>query len=181
MKYYSTNHKSEDVSFKEAVLKSMADDKGLYFPEEIPVLSDTFFKNLSGMSLSEIGFHFLKPYVAGALPDGELMAVMENVFSFDIPLIEVEKDKFALELFHGPTLAFKDVGARTLAQLLSRFSKDRKTTILVATSGDTGSAVANGFYGMPNVDVVVLYPKNKVSGLQEKQFTTLGKISRRWR
>jgi len=175
MKYYSTNHKSENVSFKKAVLQSMAGDKGLFFPEKIPVLPGSFFNVLPGMSLNEIGFHFLKPYVAGALPDAELSAIMEDVFSFDIPLVEVEPDKYALELFHGPTLAFKDVGARTLARFLSKFSTTRKTTILVATSGDTGSAVAHGFYDMPNIDVVVLYPKNKVSKLQEKQFTTLGK------
>ncbi|HDO06575.1 MAG TPA: threonine synthase [Bacteroidetes bacterium] len=175
MKYYSTNHKSEHVSFKEAVLKSMAGDKGLYFPEKIPALPGSFFNALPGMSLSEIGFHFLKPYVTGALSDAELNAIMKDVFSFDIPLVEVEPDKYALELFHGPTLAFKDVGARTLARFLSKFSTTHKTTILVATSGDTGSAVARGFFDMPNIDVVVLYPKNKVSKLQEKQFTTLGK------
>ncbi len=171
MKYY----RSEKVSFKEAVLQSMAGDKGLYFPEKIPALPSSFFEKLSGMSLSEIGFHFLKPYVAGALQDAELNAIMEDVFSFDIPLVKVEPEKYALELFHGPTLAFKDVGARTLARLLSKFSTTRKTTILVATSGDTGSAVAQGFFDMPNIEVVVLYPKNKVSKLQEKQFTTLGK------
>ncbi|VAW28970.1 Threonine synthase [hydrothermal vent metagenome] len=175
MKYYSTNHKSENTSFKNAVLQSMAGDKGLYFPERIPALSNTFYERLPGMSLSEIGFHFLKPYVDGALPDGELKDIMEDVFSFDIPLVEVEPDKFALELFHGPTLAFKDVGARTLARFLSKFSATRRTTILVATSGDTGSAVAHGFFDMPNIDVVVLYPKDKVSKLQEKQFTTLGR------
>lgn len=175
MKYYSTNHKSESVSFREAVLQSMAADRGLYFPEKIPVLPGSFFKKLPGMSLSEIGFHFLKPYVGDVLLDGELSELMEDVFSFDIPLVEVEKDKYALELFHGPTLAFKDVGARTLARFLAKFSTAHKTTILVATSGDTGSAVAHGFYDMPNIDVVVLYPKNKVSKLQEKQFTTLGK------
>lgn len=175
MKYYSTNHKSENVSFEKAVLQSMAGDKGLYFPEKIPVMPGSFFEKLSGMPLWEIGFHFLKPYVDGALPDVELKDIMENVFSFDIPLIEVEPDKFALELSHGPTLAFKDVGARTLARFLSKFSATHKTTILVATSGDTGSAVAHGFFDMPNIEVVVLYPKNKVSKLQEKQFTTLGK------
>ncbi len=175
MKYYSTNHQSESVSFKKAVLKSMADDKGLYFPENIPVLPDSFFKNLQGMPLSEIGFHFLKPYVGSTLTDTELHKLMEDVFSFDIPLVQVESGKYTLELFHGPTLAFKDVGARTLARLLSGFSSGHKTTILVATSGDTGSAVAHGFFNLPNIDVVVLYPKNKVSKLQEKQFTTLGK------
>ena len=175
MKYYSTNHKSKNVSFKEAVLQSMAGDKGLYFPEKVPVLPTSFFNALPGMSLSEIGFHFLKPYVSGALSDKVLKETLEDVFSFDIPLVEVETDRYALELFHGPTLAFKDVGARTLAHFLSKFSTNHKTTILVATSGDTGSAVAQGFFDMSNVDVVVLYPKNKVSRLQEKQFTTLGK------
>ncbi|GMT45701.1 MAG: threonine synthase [bacterium] len=175
MKYYSTNRKSEKVSFKEAVLESMAADKGLYFPEKIPALPGSFFNALPGMSLSEIGYHFLKPYVSGALSDTELKETMEDVFSFDIPLVQVETDKYALELFHGPTLAFKDVGARTLARFMSKFSTTHKTTILVATSGDTGSAVARGFFDMPNIDVVVLYPKNKVSKLQEKQFTTLGK------
>ena len=175
MKYYSTNHKSPNVSFKDAVLNGLAPDKGLYFPEKIPVLPPSFFEKLPGMSLSEIGFHFLKPYVDGAVRDAGLLKLLEDVFSFDIPLVEVEPDKFSLELFHGPTLAFKDVGARTLARLLSLFSAHHKTTILVATSGDTGSAVAHGFFDMPNIDVVVLYPKNKVSMLQEKQFTTLGK------
>ncbi len=174
MKYYSTNHRSAKVSFKEAVLKSMAGDGGLYFPERIPVLADSFFRKLPGMPLSEIGFHFLKPYVHSDLPDTELSDIMEDVFSFDIPLVEVETDSYALEPFHGPTLAFKDVGARTLARFLSKFSSNHKTTILVATSGDTGSAVAHGFFEIPNIDVVVLYPKNKVSRMQEKQFTTLG-------
>ena len=127
------------------------------------------------MPPEEIGFHFLKPYVDGALSDKQLYELLEDVFSFDIPLSEVGPDKYALELFHGPTLAFKDVGARTLARLLSVFSAGTKTTVLVATSGDTGSAVAHGFFEMPDTDVVVLYPKNKVSKLQEKQFTTLGK------
>jgi len=175
MKYYSTNHKSPDVSFKKAVLQSMAPDRGLYFPEKIPVLDDSFFKALPDMPLSEIGFYFLQPYVDGALPDDELRKIMKEVFCFDIPLVKVEPDKYTLELFHGPTLAFKDVGARTLARFLSYFSGNHKTTVLVATSGDTGSAVAHGFFDMPNVDVVVLYPQNKVSRLQEKQFTTLGK------
>ncbi len=175
MKFYSTNRKSQPVSFKEAVLQSMAPDGGLYFPEKIPELPPSFFKKLPEMSLAEIGFSFLKPYVEGNLSDGDLQEMMEDVFAFDTPLVPVVKGKFALELFHGPTLAFKDVGARTLARMLAHFSGDRKTTILVATSGDTGSAVAHGFFGLPNVEVVVLYPQGKVSRLQEKQFTTLGK------
>ncbi len=174
MKYYSTRHHAPKVTFKEAVLQSMAPDGGLYFPSAIPVMDQRFFKRLPGMSLAEIGWHFLKPYVEEDLPEKVLMDIMESVFSFDIPLVLVEENKYALELFHGPTLAFKDVGARTLARMLSFFSGDRKTTILVATSGDTGSAVAQGFFDLPGIDVVVLYPKNKVSQLQEKQFTTLG-------
>ncbi len=175
MKFYSTNRKSQPVSFKEAVLQSMAPDGGLYFPEKIPELSSSFFKKLPEMTLAEIGFAFLRPYVEGDLSEADLQDIMKDVFSFDMPLVSVGKGKFALELFHGPTLAFKDVGARTLARMLAHFSGDRKTTILVATSGDTGSAVAHGFFGLPNVEVVVLYPQGKVSRLQEKQFTTLGK------
>ena len=175
MKFYSTNHKAPRVSFREAVLQGTAPDGGLYFPEKIPELPRTFFKKLPGMPLPEIGSHFLKPYVGDDMSGNVLQQIMEEVFSFDIPLVAVEKEKFALELFHGPTLAFKDVGARTLARMLQHFSGNGKTTILVATSGDTGSAVAHGFFGLPDIEVVVLYPKGKVSRLQEKQFTTLGK------
>ncbi len=174
MRYYSTRHRAPRVSFKEAVLQSMAPDGGLYFPETIPMMEKDFFRRLPGMPLAEIGYHFLKPYVAGDLPEEVLKKIMEEVFSFDIPLVRLEEEKYALELFHGPTLAFKDVGARTLARMVSFFSEDRKTTILVATSGDTGSAVAQGFFNLAGIDVVVLYPKGKVSPLQEKQFTTLG-------
>ncbi len=174
MKYYSTHRQSPEVSFKTAVLTGLAPDKGLYFPEMIPVMEKSFFEKLPALSLPEIGYHFLKPYVEGDLSDDVLRESMEAVFSFDTPLAEVAENQYALELFHGPTLAFKDVGARTLARFMALFSGKDKTTILVATSGDTGSAVAQGFLGIPHVDVVVLYPKNKVSRLQEKQFTTLG-------
>jgi threonine synthase len=174
MKYYSTSHRAPAVSFKEAVLQSMAPDNGLYFPETIPVMSADFFKKLPQMSLADIGREFLGPYVRDSVSVDTLQEIMEAVFTFDIPLVQVEEDTYALELFHGPTLAFKDVGARTLARFLALFSGNEKTTVLVATSGDTGSAVAQGFYQIPQVDVVVLYPKGKVSPLQEKQFTTLG-------
>ena len=174
MKYYSTNHKAEKVTFREAVMKGIAPDGGLYFPEKIPVFPENFFDGLKKMTLPEIGFNVLKPFVSGELGDSDLANIMENVFSFDIPLKQIEEDIYALELFHGPTLAFKDVGARTLARFMSRFAGDKKVTVLVATSGDTGSAVANGFYNMPNIDVVVLYPKGRISPLQEKQMTTLG-------
>ncbi len=175
MKFYSTNHQSPPVSFREAMLQSMAPDGGLYFPERIPELPASFFRQLPDMSLPEIGLRFLKPYVQGDLSGEALKKIMEEVFTFDTPVRPVGKDSYALELFHGPTLAFKDVGARTLARLLVRFTGHQKTTVLVATSGDTGSAVAHGFFDLPNVEVVVLYPKGKVSRLQEKQFTTLGK------
>jgi threonine synthase len=175
MKYYSTNHKSTKVSFKEAVINGIAADNGLYMPEVISRLPESFFNKLQGMPLSEIGFHFLKPYVQEDIDNITLKKIMEEVFSFDIPLIQLNKNIFSLELFHGPTLAFKDVGARTIARFMSNFAGDKKITVLVATSGDTGSAVANGFYNMPNIEVVVLYPKGRISLLQEKQITTLGK------
>ncbi len=174
MKYFSTNHKSKRVSFREAVLKGMADDGGLFFPEKIPLLSSVFFKKLPQMSLSEIGYNFLKPYMGDELADSELRSLLDEALDFDIPLIQTKEDEYVLELFHGPTLAFKDVGARTMARFLSKFSDHQKTTVLVATSGDTGGAVAHGFYGLATIDVVILYPKNKVSEIQEKQFTTLG-------
>jgi threonine synthase len=174
MKYYSTHHQAPKVSFREAVVKGIAEDGGLYFPEEVKKLPQTFFNRLKGMSLPEIGYEFLKLYAGGELPDAELKQLMEDVFTFDTPLVKVSDDVYSLELFHGPTLAFKDVGARTLARFMSKFAGDKKITVLVATSGDTGSAVANGFFNMPNIEVVVLYPKGRVSRLQEKQMTTLG-------
>lgn len=176
MKYKSTNNKSELVSFRDAVLKGLADDNGLYFPTEIPSLPETFFKNLPKMKLPEMAFEFLKPYIGNDLEPTELKDLLEEALNFDIPLVQLDADKYALELFHGPTLAFKDVGARIMARLFSRFRRgNRKITILAATSGDTGSAVANGFLGVDGIQVVVLYPHGMVSNLQEKQFTTLGK------
>jgi len=176
MKYRSTNNKSAKVSFKDAVIKGLADDKGLFFPMEIPKLPDSFFQRLPELSISEIAFEFLKPYVGSDLSDKELKELLADALNFDIPLVEVKPNVFSLELFHGPTLAFKDVGARVMARFLSKFvDKNKKVTILVATSGDTGSAVANGFLDVKGIDVVVLYPKGMVSNIQEKQFTTLGK------
>ncbi|RLD69106.1 MAG: threonine synthase [Bacteroidetes bacterium] len=175
MKYKSTNHKSPEVSFKNAVVKGLADDKGLFFPVEIPKLPESFFKKLSRLSLREIGHEVLKPYVGDDLSDNELKALLDDALNFDIPLVEIKPQIFSLELFHGPTLAFKDVGARIMARFLSKFvDKNKKVTVLVATSGDTGSAVANGFLNVEGIDVVVLYPKGMVSNIQEKQFTTLG-------
>ena len=176
MKYKSTNGKSKEVSFKEAVVKGLADDGGLFFPMEIPKLPESFFKKLPELSISEIAYTFLKPYVDGDLPDDELKTLLFDALNFDIPLIKIKPNSYSLELFHGPTLAFKDVGARIMARFLSKFiEKDKKLSILVATSGDTGSAVANGFLDIEGIDVIVLYPKGMVSDIQEKQFTTLGK------
>ncbi len=176
MNYKSTNNQSAIVDFKEAVIKGLADDKGLFFPLEIPKLPDYFFKELDEMEMSEIAFHFLKNYVGNVLSDKEIKQIVEEALNFDIPLLEIEPNIYALELYHGPTLAFKDVGARIMARFLAKFSgKDKKITVLVATSGDTGSAVANGFFNVKGVEVVVLYPKGMVSNIQEKQFTTLGK------
>jgi threonine synthase len=176
MNYKSTNNQSAIVDFKEAVIKGLANDKGLFFPLEIPKLPDYFFKELEGMEMSEIAFYFLKNYVGNVLSDKEIKQIVEEALNFDIPLLEIEPNIYALELYHGPTLAFKDVGARVMARFLAKFSgKDKKITVLVATSGDTGSAVANGFFNVKGVEVVVLYPKGMVSNIQEKQFTTLGK------
>lgn len=175
MKYYSTNRKSPIVGFKEAVINSLPPDNGLYFPESIPVLSQDVLENFREMSLPEIGFEMMKSF-ASDIPEDDLRTILEDVLSFEIPLVEVEKDIYSLELYHGPTYAFKDVGARFLARCLGYFSQDQdeEVTILVATSGDTGGAVANGFYGVDGVKVVILYPSGKVSDLQEKQLTTLG-------
>ena len=175
MRFYSTNHQSKPVSFREAVLNGIANDGGLYYPERVHDLSASFFKQLPELSLSEIGYYFLKPYVGDEMTDQELKFLLDQALNFDIPLVRIKENEYVLELFHGPTLAFKDVGARTMARFLSQFSKNKKTTILVATSGDTGGAVAQGFYGLSNIDVVILYPKGKVSDIQEKQFTSLGK------
>jgi len=174
MKYISTNHRTNETSFKEAVIQGLANDGGLFFPTEIPVLSKSFFNELKDKSLSQLGYELLLHYAEGSIEKDCLRKLTKEALDFEIPLVEVEKDTYSLELFHGPTLAFKDVGARVTARFMSHFSEDKKLTILVATSGDTGSAVANGFLGIEGVDVVVLYPKGMVSNIQEKQFTTLG-------
>ncbi|MCH7535360.1 MAG: threonine synthase, partial [Bacteroidetes bacterium] len=176
MKYYSTNRGVEDVSLKDAILKGLADDNGLYMPQKINQLPEAFFKNLSGYSLHEIAFEVAKLYVEDDIPDGDLKALVEEVLSFEIPLVHVEGQYNSLELFHGPTMAFKDIGARFMSRIMGHFlqNDNREIDILVATSGDTGSAVANGFYKAPNINVTILYPKGKVSEIQEKQLTTLG-------
>ena len=176
MKFYSTNHQVEPVSFEEAIFMGLPADNGLFMPEEIPVLPSSFFDSLPEMSLPEIGFEVLKHFVGDEIPNEELKDIIEETLSFEIPLSKIRDNVYSLELFHGPTLAFKDVGARFLARCLSYFTRKSKKelTVLVATSGDTGSAVANGFFNVPGVGVVILYPKGKVSGFQEQQMTTLG-------
>ncbi len=177
MLYYSTNRDSEKVNFKEAAILGQAPDKGLYFPELVPKFTSDFLKNLKTKSKAEIAFEVILPYVGDVIPAVELKKICEHTVDFDIPLKQVNDSIFSLELFHGPTLAFKDVGARFMSSCLGYFSKDssREVTVLVATSGDTGSAVAHGFLGVEGTRVIILYPSGKVSKLQELQLTTLGK------
>lgn len=176
MKFYSTNNKNHKVNLREAVIQGLAPDNGLYMPEVIPQLPATFIKALPELSFQQIGFEVARAMLGNDLPESQLQKIIEHTLAFDAPLVEVEQNVFSLELFHGPTLAFKDFGARFLAGLLGHFAKEqnREITILVATSGDTGSAVANAFLNVPGTRVVVLYPSGKVSVAQEKQFTTLG-------
>lgn len=177
MKYYSTNHNSPIADFKEATIKGQAPDKGLYFPERIPALSAGLISNINSYSKEEIAYQVIAPYVGDTIPENELRRIVSETVNFDIPLVHINDGISALELYHGPTLAFKDTGARFMSRCLGYFVKgqDRKVTVLVATSGDTGGAVANGFYNVDGVDVVILYPSGKVSSVQEKQLTTLGK------
>jgi threonine synthase len=177
MQYFSTNHQSPKVSFKEATIQGQAPDKGLYFPETIPMVDKDLIENIAQYSNEEIAYQVMKPYVGDSIPEAELRKIVTETINFNIPLIKVTKDIFSLELYHGPTLAFKDVGARFMSRCLGYFVKgsSKKVTVLVATSGDTGGAVANGFYDVDGIDVVILYPSGKVSSVQEKQLTTLGK------
>lgn len=176
MKFYSTNNKNHKVDLREAVIQGLAPDSGLYMPESISQLSPAFIKSLPTLTFNEIGFVVAQALVGDDVPDQELKKIVDHTLQFDAPLVEVQPDVFALELFHGPTLAFKDFGASFLAGLLGYFAKEqsKEITILVATSGDTGSAVANAFVNVAGTRVVVLYPSGKVSEAQEKQFTTLG-------
>jgi len=174
--FYSTNKKSPSVSLKEAVLKGMPDDNGLYMPEVIPVFKEDFFRYIKKLSFQEISCEVAKLLPGKELPGNIIEDIVNSAINFDAPLIEVDKNTYVLELFHGPTLAFKDFGARFTAELMSYFVRDREEDlyILVATSGDTGSAVANGFLNVPGIKVVILYPSGKVSYIQEKQLTTQG-------
>jgi threonine synthase len=174
MRYFSTNNPSHLVSLRDAVIKGLAPDQGLYMPEQIPSLPADFISSLKGMDFLRIGKVVIGALFSEDLSGKEIEALVEHTLTFDTPLVKVEENVHSLELFHGPTLAFKDVGARFCSKLMSFLVRDEKIRVLVATSGDTGSAVANGFYGVEGVEVIVLYPKGKVSQLQEKQFTTLG-------
>lgn len=178
MKYYSTNGKAPMATLHEAVVKGLAGDRGLYMPESIMTLPQSFFDNIDKMSFQEIAFTVAQAFFGEDVKEEDLRKIVYDTLSFDCPIARVTDNIYSLELFHGPTLAFKDVGARFMARLLQYFIRqegNEEVNVLVATSGDTGSAVANGFLGVDGIHVYVLYPKGKVSKIQESQFTTLGK------
>lgn len=177
MQYYSLHHKSPKTTFRKAVIEGLAKDRGIYFPDEITPLSTDFFENISDYTNHEIAFKVIEQFVGNEIPEDILKEIIKNTLTFDFPIVEVTKNIASLELFHGPTMAFKDVGAKFMAQCLEYFNKNNneEVTVLVATSGDTGGAVANGFLDAKGVNVVILYPSGKVSDIQEKQLTTLGK------
>jgi threonine synthase len=176
LQYYSTNRHSPPVSFRDAAITGQAPDGGLYFPEYIPQVPEALIRNLKSYSREELAFQIMQPYVGNSMPESVLKQIVAETLNFPIPLVHLGHNCWSLELFHGPTLAFKDVGARFMSRCLSYFLRDEKrtVTILVATSGDTGGAVAHGFYKVPGVEVCILYPKGMVSPVQEKQLTTLG-------
>lgn len=179
MKYYSTNKKVSGVSFEDAVVKGLADDKGLFMPDRIKKLPQSFFDTIETLSFQEIAYTVADAFFGEDVEADALKKIVYETLNFDVPLVQVEENIYSLELFHGPTLAFKDVGARFMSRLLAYFirkeSNNELVNVLVATSGDTGSAVANGFLGVDGIHVYVLYPKGLVSSIQECQFTTLGK------
>ncbi|MBT8266451.1 MAG: threonine synthase [Bacteroidia bacterium] len=176
MKYFSINKNTDLTSFKEAVIRGLAPDKGLYFPEKITPLSERFWADIDNYSNEEIAFETIKQFVLPEIPEEELKKIISETLSFDFPIVNISANISTLELFHGPTMAFKDVGARFMARCLGYFNTDisEEVTVLVATSGDTGGAVANGFLDVNGVKVVILYPDGKVSDIQERQLTTLG-------
>ena len=177
MNYYSLHHKSPKSTFKNAVVQGLAKDRGIYFPETITPLSKDFISNISKYSNHEIAFEVIKQFVGDEIPTEKLKEIIAETVCFDFPLVTIDDNIASLELFHGPTMAFKDVGAKFMAKCLEHFNtgNTEEITVLVATSGDTGGAVANGFLGAKGVNVVILYPAGKVSDVQEKQLTTLGK------
>ena len=178
MKYYSTNQQAPQATLEKAVVKGLAEDRGLYMPQCIKPLPQEFFDSIQDLSFQEIAYQVADAFFGEDVPADTLRQIVYDTLAFDVPAVPVTDRIFSLELFHGPTLAFKDVGARFMARLLGHFNRqqgnDRLVNVLVATSGDTGSAVANGFLGVPGIHVYVLYPKGKVSPIQECQFTTLG-------
>ncbi|RRO20866.1 threonine synthase [Flavobacteriaceae bacterium 14752] len=176
MQFYSLNGKAPSASFKDAVAKGLAPDRGLYFPVKIQKLPDSFFKSISDLSQEEIAFQAIHQFVNPEIPDEILKHIVKETLCFDFPVVNINKHLSSLELFHGPTMAFKDVGARFMSRCLGYFNQNQSkdTTVLVATSGDTGGAVAHGFLGVKGIKVVILYPKGKVSEVQEQQLTTLG-------
>ena len=178
MKYYSTNRKASDATLEEAVVKGLAADRGLYMPHNIRILPAFFYEQIDQLSFQEIASQVADAFFGEDVPAETLKQIVYDTLSFDVPVVRVKENIYSLELFHGPTLAFKDVGGRFMARLLGYFIRKegkRQVNVLVATSGDTGSAVANGFLGVEGIHVYVLYPKGKVSEIQEKQFTTLGR------
>jgi threonine synthase len=176
MNYYSLHRKSPNTTFKNAVVQGLAKDRGIYFPENITPLSKDFIDNITKYTHHEIAYEVIRQFVGNEIPTEKLKEIIEKTVSFDFPLVKIDDNIASLELFHGPTMAFKDVGAKFMAQCLEYFNEGNKEeiTVLVATSGDTGGAVANGFLGAKRVNVVILYPSGKVSDVQEKQLTTLG-------
>ncbi|WP_276966672.1 threonine synthase [Chryseobacterium sp.] len=176
MKYYNLKDHLEKIDFREATIKGQGKEKGLFFPENIPHFDEELIQNLHQYSNEEIAYRCMKDFAGDEIPSEILKEIVAETVSFEIPLVKINKHISILELFHGPTLAFKDIGARFMSRCLSYFLKDRnkKVTVLVATSGDTGGAVAHGFYKIPQINVVILYPKNRVSPVQEKQLTALG-------
>ena len=176
MFFYSLNNKSHKVNFQQAVIEGLAPDSGLYFPENINKLTSSFFDGIENLSNEEIAFQVIKQFVGTEIPEQDLKNIINETLCFNFPLKQIEKNIYSLELFHGPTMAFKDVGARFMSRCLAYFNQNiiQKNTVLVATSGDTGGAVASGFLNVKGVDVVILYPSKKVSDIQELQLTTMG-------
>lgn len=176
MELYSTNNKDLRVGFGEAVLKSLPQDNGLYMPVEIPLLPESFLNNIKDYSFQALSFEVAKALIGDSIPEEILREIVFDAIDFEAPVVPIHDNIYALELFHGPTLAFKDFGARFMSRVMKYFKpKDKKLYILVATSGDTGGAVASGFYDVEGIEVIILFPKGKVSPLQQKQLTTLGK------
>ena len=177
MKYYSTSLQAPEATLEEAVVKGLAADKGLFMPRSIKPLPPSFYEEIVTLSFQEMAYRVADAFFGEDVPADTLRQIVYDTLSFDVPLVSVSPGIYSLELFHGPTLAFKDVGGRFMARLLGYFIRKegkQQVNVLVATSGDTGSAVANGFLGVEGIHVYVLYPKGKVSEIQEKQFTTLG-------